>query len=71
MQAFGRNQTASVGHWCLFFCSKAARGGLVSRPAHFRKDTNAPPNASPQVTKMFFSELQIIPPLTDITCPVM
>jgi len=28
MQAFGRNQTASVGHWCLFFCSKAARGGL-------------------------------------------
>src|SRR5512136_2064049 len=31
MQAFGRNQTASVGHWCLFFRSK------VSRPAHFKE----------------------------------
>ena len=35
-QAFGRSQTGSVGHWYLFFRSKG------SRPAHFRKDTNAP-----------------------------
>jgi len=42
MQASGRNQTGSVGHWYLFFRSKG------SRPAHFRKDTNAPPRTSPQ-----------------------
>jgi len=42
LEAFGRNQTRSVGHWYLFFRSKG------SRPAHFRKDTNAPLATSPQ-----------------------